>query len=155
MIEISQAFATAIAQHSAFLDYKKFDLWLDGFHDESSYDVTTKYNIENGFPAGLIHCQTKGQLRDRILSIARVNVYPPQSYRHILSTSIVSDRQSEIVTPFVCYLVSPNSDTILFASGEYIDVWIDDAESRLGFRITERTVVLDSDRIDTALAIPL
>jgi len=34
-------------------------------------------------------------------------------------------------------------------------VWVDDADCRLGFRITERTVVLDSDRIDTALAIPL
>ena len=155
MIDLSQAFATAIARHTAYLDHKQFDLWLDGFHDESSYDVTTKYNLESGFPAGLIHCQTKGQLRDRILSIARVNVYPPQSYRHILSASMTGDRQSEIITPFVCYLIFPNSDTILFASGEYIDVWVNDADCRLGFRIRERTVVLDSDRIDTALAIPL
>ena len=152
---IERSHALAIAQHSAFLDCKKFDLWLDGFHDESSYDVTTRYNVEHGFPAGLIHCKNKGQLRDRILSVSRVNIYPPHSHRHILSTSVSGDRQSEIITPFICYLVSPNSDTILFASGEYIDVWIDDPTSSLGFRITERTVVLDSDRIDTALAIPL
>ncbi len=155
MITSNQAFATALAKHSAYLDQKKFDLWLDGFHDESSYDVTTKYNIDHNFSAGLIHCQTKGQLRDRILSIAHVNIYPPQVYRHILSTSFVDIFKSKIITPFVCYVVFPNADTMLFASGEYIDVWVDDVESELGFRITERTVVLDSDRIDTALAIPL
>jgi len=53
---------------------------------------------------------------------------------------------------FIAARIMHDGVTTLFASGRYLDR-ID--ASRTPFRFTERLVVLDSDKIDTLLAIPL
>jgi anthranilate 1,2-dioxygenase small subunit len=53
---------------------------------------------------------------------------------------------------FVAVRIMHNGTSMLFASGRYLDR-ID--ISLIPFRFSERVVVLDSDKIDTLLAIPL
>ena len=55
-------------------------------------------------------------------------------------------------THFLCARIMHDGATTLFASGRYLDR-ID--VTTTPFRFKERIVVLDSDKIDTLLAIPL
>ena len=40
-----------------------------------------------GLPIGLIHCDNKRMLRDRVMSLRHANIYEEHSYRHMTSGS--------------------------------------------------------------------
>jgi anthranilate 1,2-dioxygenase small subunit len=55
-------------------------------------------------------------------------------------------------TPFLVARILQDGDTDLFATGRYLDLYrIEDNSAKL----EERTVICDSSRIDTLLALPL
>jgi anthranilate 1,2-dioxygenase small subunit len=62
------------------------------------------------------------------------------------------DGVAVVATHFLCARIMHDGATTLFASGRYLDR-IDVTAAPLRFK--ERIVVLDSDKIDTLLAIPL
>ena len=64
----------------------------------------------------------------------------------------VADGIAEARTNFFAVRIMHNGDSQLFATGRYLDR-ID--VSATPFRFIERTVVLDSQKIDTLLVIPL
>ena len=63
-----------------------------------------------------------------------------------------SGRSAVVHSNFLAVRIMHDGATMLFASGRYLDR-ID--VSATPFRFSERIVVLDSDKIDTLLAIPL
>ena len=76
-------------------------------------------------------------------------------YRHILGQPSIlheSDGEVRCETPFLVARILQDGDTDIFATGRYLDCYkIEDGQARLN----ERTVVCDSSRIDTLLALPL
>jgi 3-phenylpropionate/cinnamic acid dioxygenase small subunit len=64
----------------------------------------------------------------------------------------MEDTDAIVHSHFIVARIMHTGETTMFATGRYldrIDIATDD------YRFTERVVVLDSDRIDTLLAIPL
>jgi len=93
-------------------------------------------------------------LRDRVASLRHANIYEPQRYRHIVSSILIEgiDRHTvRSVANFLVVRVMQDGQTLLFASGRYLDR-IALAPEPL---YAERVVVCDSRRFDTLLAIPL
>ena len=93
-------------------------------------------------------------LRDRVASLRHANIYEPQRYRHLVSSILVEELDSgkaKSIANFLVMRVMENGDTLLFASGRYLD--------RIALatqpRYEERVVICDSRRFDTLLAIPL
>jgi 3-phenylpropionate/cinnamic acid dioxygenase small subunit len=93
-------------------------------------------------------------LRDRVASLRHANIYEPQRYRHIVSAVLaerLSDSVAKSVSNFMVVRVMENGDTLLFATGRYLDRIALAPEPRY----EERVVICDSRRFDTLLAIPL
>ena len=94
-------------------------------------------------------------LTDRVSALREANIYERQAYRHILGQpSILSEQNGEVrsETPFLVARIMQDGDTDIFATGRYLDLYkVEDGQVKLN----ERTVVCDSSRIDTLLALPL
>nr|HEV8011263.1 aromatic-ring-hydroxylating dioxygenase subunit beta [Bradyrhizobium sp.] len=129
--------------------------WPSHFHGACVYKITTAANYRDGLEAGIVFANSPGMLTDRVSALREANIYERQSYRHIIGQpSILSEDAREVrsETPFLVARILQDGDTDIFATGRYLDLYkLEDGEVKLN----ERTVVCDSSRIDTLLALPL
>jgi anthranilate 1,2-dioxygenase small subunit len=153
--KVYQMIARAQAEYARCIDDDRLEEWPDHFHGRCVYKVTTAANYREGLEVGLIFANSRGMLADRVSALREANIYERQSYRHILGQpSILSEQNGEVrsETPFLVARILQDGDTDIFASGRYVDLYkVEDGQVKLN----ERTVVCDSSRIDTLLALPL
>ncbi len=94
-------------------------------------------------------------LTDRVMALRKANIFEPHHYRHIVGPTRVigvDGGVADVHSNFLVVRIMHDGNTQLFATGRYLDrVDI----TRRPFRFSERTVVLDSHKIDTLLVIPL
>ena len=143
------------ARYAAVIDDNRLEAWPDFFIEQGRYRITTAENVERGLPLGMIYATSRVMLRDRVRSLRDANVYEAQRYRHMIGAPLIEPGGEGAVraqTPFMIARIMHTGETLLFATGRYLDR-ID--VSRSPFRFIERTVVLDSQKIDTLLVIPL
>ncbi|MBK8064989.1 MAG: aromatic-ring-hydroxylating dioxygenase subunit beta [Betaproteobacteria bacterium] len=137
------------------IDNDRLESWQEFFTEECLYRILPRESYLNGWPAGLMHCEGRGMLRDRILSLRRANIYEPHWYRHLVSSMRLKGEEQggwRLHTNFAIVRTMRTGEQSLFVAGFYDDVVVEQA-GKLLFR--ERTVVLDSNRVDTLLVIPV
>ncbi|MDB5555674.1 MAG: tphA [Rhizobium sp.] len=150
-----QYITKAQADYARCIDDDRLEEWPSFFHGPCLYKITTSSNYRDGLEAGIVFANSRGMLSDRVSALRDANIYERQTYRHILGQpSIMSEDgatvQSE--TSFMVARIMQDGDTTIYATGRYFDVYeIADGAAKL----RERTVVCDSSRIDTLLALPL
>jgi 3-phenylpropionate/cinnamic acid dioxygenase small subunit len=137
------------------LDDDELERWPDFFTEDCSYRITSAENYEAQLPLGLIHATSRDMLRDRVNALRKANIYEPQRYRHLVSSiKILAEEEAavEIAANFAVVRTMQEGDMTVFAAGRYLD-----RVERAGgiWKFSRKTVVLDSRRIDTLLAIPL
>ena len=141
------------ARYVHALDADNLEDWPSFFTENGRYRIATAENEERGLPLPVLSAEGRGMMRDRIQSLRHANIYEPQRYRHLVSAVVVekiSDREAKSTANFVVIRVMQEGDTIIFASGRYVD--------RIALpevKYHERVVICDSRRFDTLLAIPL
>mgnify|MGYP001166786757 CR=1 FL=1 len=143
------------SSYAAVLDNDRLEEWPDFFTDEGTYRITTKADAAEDLPLGIIYCNSKKMMVDRITSTRKANIYEDQGYRHIISAPLilsVSEAGIEAETGFAVIRIMHTGETMLFASGVYRDKI---AVVGDGLKFAAKTVVLDSNKVDTLLAIPL
>jgi len=141
------------ARYAHALDADKLEAWPEFFTENGTYRITTAENEARGLPLPVLYAEGRAMLRDRVASLRHANIYEPQRYRHIVSSVLVESADGKTASStanFLVVRVMENGDTLLFASGRYIDR-IDLPE----MKYRERIVICDSRRFDTLLAIPL
>jgi anthranilate 1,2-dioxygenase small subunit len=152
---VYQMIARAQAEYARCIDDDRLEEWPSHFHGACVYKITTAANYRDGLEAGIIFANSRGMLTDRVSALREANIYERQSYRHIIGQpSILSEDQGEVrsETPFLVARILQDGDTDIFATGRYLDLYkLENGEVKLN----ERTVVCDSSRIDTLLALPL
>jgi anthranilate 1,2-dioxygenase small subunit len=142
-----------LAEYGALLDAAKYDEWLGLFAAECHYDVLPRENYEQGLPVGLIYCDSRAMLEDRIMALREANKYNIHSDRHLIGLPrLVGANGLEIEAPFAVYQTDQEGATRLFATGLYRD--------RLevvggGVKIRDKLVLLDTFAVPTLLATPL
>jgi anthranilate 1,2-dioxygenase small subunit len=144
-----------IAAYADCIDDDRLEEWPDFFVDECRYLVTDRESHEAGLKHGVIYCASRGMLVDRVTSLRRVLMFEAHRYRHLVGpTRILSFDGGTAETRSNVFVarVMRTGETSLFATGRYLDR-ID--VSRTPYRFIERLVVLDSQKIDTLLVIPL
>ncbi|OGA74399.1 MAG: hypothetical protein A3G81_14250 [Betaproteobacteria bacterium RIFCSPLOWO2_12_FULL_65_14] len=142
------------ARYAHALDADRLEDWPQFFTERGTYRVTTAENEQRGLPLPVLYAEGRPMLRDRVASLRHANIYEPQRYRHIVSSVLVDKLDSESARSTANFLVvriMENGDTLLFASGRYVDRIALAPEPRY----EERVVICDSRRFDTLLAIPL
>jgi 3-phenylpropionate/cinnamic acid dioxygenase small subunit len=137
------------------IDEDRLEEWPELFTDPCRYLVISRSNHAAGMRQGVMYAASHGMLLDRVFSLRRANIYEPHRYRHVVGPirlKAVAAGIALVHSHFLCVRIMHDGASMLFASGRYLDR-IDVAATP--FRFTERIVVLDSDKIDTLLAIPL
>jgi 3-phenylpropionate/cinnamic acid dioxygenase small subunit len=144
-----------IGEYAERIDEDRLEEWPDLFADPCRYLVISRSNHEAGMRQGVMYAATRGMLLDRVFSIRKANLFEPHRYRHVVGPiriKQVTDGVAVVHSHFIVARIMHDGVTTLFATGRYLDR-IDVSAS--AFRFSERLVVLDSDKIDTLLAIPL
>ncbi len=144
------------ARYAQAIDDDRLEEWPEFFTEKGRYIVTTADNRAQGLPAALIYATSRGMIRDRVKSLREANIYEGQRYRHVVGTPLVGKAANGALTSTSSFLVvriMHTGESTLFASGVYRDRIEIGGDSEP--RIAERMVVLDSQQIDTLLAIPL
>jgi anthranilate 1,2-dioxygenase small subunit len=143
------------ARYVRCIDEGPLEDWPTFFTEDCRYRVTTAKNHRTGLPAGVIWADTRNMLVDRVTALRDANIYEPHTYRHLIGQPAILGEDGKSVeseTPFLVVRVTGDGPTELFATGRYIDRYIVRDDAAL---LAERTVVCDSTRIDTLLALPL
>jgi anthranilate 1,2-dioxygenase small subunit/terephthalate 1,2-dioxygenase oxygenase component beta subunit len=155
------------ARYADAIDADRLEAWPDFFLDDGRYRITTAENVAQGLPLSIMYAASQAMLRDRVTALREANVYEGQRYRHVLGTPLIIAPSPpspasgggwgggglRARTSFMVARVMRTGDTMLFATGCYEDRVVLDVSG--GARFVEKTVILDSQQIDTLLAIPL
>ena len=151
----AEAIHELIGEYAERIDEDRLQEWPDLFGDPCKYLVIGRSNHAAGMRQGVMYAATRGMLLDRVFAIRRANLFEPHRYRHVIGPIRIkstADGIAVVHSHFIVARIMHDGATSLFATGRYLDR-ID--ISTPGYRFRERIVVLDSDKIDTLLAIPL
>ncbi len=147
-----------LADYGCLLDQGKYDEWLGLFAPQCTYNVMPRENFDRGLPVGLIYCDSRAMLEDRIMALREANKYNIHSDRHLIGLPRLSGAKGPgagglaIEASFAVYQTDQEGATRLFATGLYRD--------RLeltghALKIRDKLVLLDTFAVPTLLATPL
>jgi anthranilate 1,2-dioxygenase small subunit len=137
------------------LDDGLTDEWPGFFAGDGVYQITTRENHEAGYPIGIMLCEGRGMMEDRMLALKTANVYEPQVLCHILGRPDVREASPGFYTArsnFSVFRTMESGEASLFATGRYLDRIMVDNGMPL---FKARQVILDSRCIDVLLVFPL
>jgi len=141
------------------IDADRLEQWPDFFTDPCRYEVTTRENLDQGLSVGIIYCDSKDMLRDRVVALREANIYGPHRYRHMISAVRVTGTEGNVVqaeTNYAVYrtMLDPINygSSELYSVGSYHDTIIIE-QGVLRFR--EKKVLVDTARILSLLVTPL
>jgi anthranilate 1,2-dioxygenase small subunit len=143
------------ADYAHCVDDDRLEEWPDFFTADGRYRVVTRENHALGLPLSLIYCDGKGMLADRISAMRTANVFEPHTYCHMTAAPRVTKsigNEHHVRANFSVIRTMSDGEMSVFACGKYLDRVVEVGGRLL---LAERTVVLDSRRIDTLLVIPL
>jgi 3-phenylpropionate/cinnamic acid dioxygenase small subunit len=157
--EITQAgpadIAAFLTRYTDALDDGRIDEWANFFTEDGNYQITTRENEEAGYPVGIVYCEGRGMLVDRIKALKVANIYESHVYCHINGQPTISNETNglcSVRSNFVVYRTMYDGRVEVFATGKYLDVIRRD---EAGLRFKERRAIVDSRRVDTLLVFPI
>ena len=143
------------AAYGALIDAADWDAWLGLFAAACRYQIIPRENAELGLPAGLIFCDSRAMLEDRIMALREANKYNIHWDRHVIGLPrVLGDAGAEISVevPFAVYQSNQEGGSRLFATGLYRDRIIGEDD---GLKFRDKTVLLDTFAVPSLLATPL
>ena len=152
--ELRCEIADLINAYALAIDDGELEHWPDFFANDCLYKIIAKENFESGLPLGLLLCDSKGMLQDRMEAFSKLNVFGPRSWRHMLGAvqAFKSDDEIRARTSFVIFETLAGEDTHILCAGEYRDIIIRE-EDTLKFR--ERLCVYDTTMIPNSIVRPI
>jgi anthranilate 1,2-dioxygenase small subunit len=144
-----------LARYVHCIDNDALEAWPDFFVEDGQYLVTTRQNHSSGWPIGIMYCDGRGMMQDRVTALRKAIVFEPHVYRHIVSSVLVgraADGSYGVESGFQILRTAAEGTTVIYGCGCCLDEIVAQG-SQVLFR--KRTVILDSPRIDTLLVIPL
>lgn len=143
------------AAYAEAIDSDRLEDWPLFFAEQCEYRITNVENEQAGLPAGIVWADTRAMLEDRVAALREANIYERQRYRHLLGMPglVQSDATTASArTPFMVARIMASGETLLFATGVYVDRFVRDGN---GLKLQARVAVCDSTVTDTLLALPL
>src|SRR5271165_5007199 len=113
-----------LADYAALLDPGKYNEWLGLFAAQCTYNVVPRENFERGLPIGLIYCDSRAMLEDRIMALREANKYNIHTDRHLIGLPRLTAEEGDaklVQAPFAAYQTDQEGETRLFATGLYRD----------------------------------
>jgi len=137
------------------LDNDRLEDWPEFFTDDCLYEIVPRENADAGLPIGIIYCDSKKMLRDRVLSLRHANIYEDHTYRHMTSGLVfkaLDDNTVEAESSYVVIQTLQNGESFVYQAGRYLDRVV---RTAAGWRYAQRRVIYDTLRVATLLATPI
>ncbi len=147
--------STLFTQYAHCLDDDRTDDWPGFFTADGLYQITTRENEAAGYPIGLMRCEGRGMMEDRMLALKIANIYEPQHACHLLGPAEIhphTDGSYHARSNFSVFRTMQSGDASLFATGKYLDHVVNENGQ---LRFQSRRVIIDSRCIDVLLVLPL
>jgi anthranilate 1,2-dioxygenase small subunit len=151
---VREAIEDLLAAYAEAIDDGKLELWPGFFTGDGIYQIITRESFDAGLPIGILYCDSRGMMEDRVRALRTANIYEPHAYRHLLGRPRLERAGDgfDVRSNFCVYRIAQDGDTVTFATGRYLDRIVDDGDA---LRFMTRRVVLDSRRVDILLVLPL
>lgn len=143
-----------LADYAEAIDDGLLERWPGFFTQDGTYQIITRESHDAGLPIGILYCDSRAMMEDRVQALRTANIYEPHSYRHLFSRPRF-EQQGDVFavrSNFCVFRIGQDGDTVTFATGRYLDHIVSE-NGTLRFRA--RRVVLDSRRVDILLVLPL
>ena len=143
------------AGYGALIDAADFDAWLALFAATCTYHIIPRENYQRGLPAGLVYCDSRGMLEDRIRALREANKYNIHTDRHLIGLPRLIGEGGDaklVEAPVAVYQTDQEGETRLFATGLYRDRIVAAAG---GLKFRDKLVLLDTFAVPSLLATPL
>ena len=142
-------------EYTRILDEGDLETWPDFFTEDGLYRITSRENADDDLPIGLIYCDGRGMLVDRIRAILKTTTHEPRYLRHFNSNVQVASVDDGRISSGSNYLVVETlmeGGTNIFMSGRYEDTFVrvDGA-----LRLAVRHCIYDTLLIANALVYPV
>ena len=144
-----------ITAYAHGIDDGALDDWPGYFAEDGVYQIITRETFEAGLPMGIMYCDSRGMMADRIKAMQTANIYEAHNYCHLLGRSRIDAESGGVYrarTNFNIIRTMQDGGSEMFAVGKYLDV-IEIRDGRPLFK--ERRVILESRRVDILLVYPL
>jgi anthranilate 1,2-dioxygenase small subunit len=151
---VRAAIEALIDDYAEAIDNGEIERWPGFFTVDGSYQIITRESHDAGLPIGILYCDSRGMMEDRVRALRTANIYEPHAYRHLLGRPRFERGGDgfDVRSNFAVFRIAQDGDTVTFATGRYLDRIVDDGGA---LRFRSRRVVLDSRRVDILLVLPL
>lgn len=142
-------------KYVSVLDNDKLEEWPTLFTEDCFYEIIPKENEDMGLPIGVIYCDSKRMLRDRVLSLRNANIFEEHTYRHMTSGLQITEVDADTVDMTSNYVVvqtRSNGESFVYQSGVYKDRAVRTAD---GWLYQRKRAIYDTSRVQTLLATPI
>ena len=142
-------------RYAECLDGNRLAEWPEFFTDDCRYLIHPRENLDAGLEGYWLYFESKRMLRDRVVSLLEVNIYPIHYERRLVSNVMVTGRDGDVWLAHANYLMTTTDNeghSKIFSVGEYRDriVEIDGA-----LRFRERLVIVDTFTVPSHLSMPI
>ncbi|HEX3881391.1 MAG TPA: aromatic-ring-hydroxylating dioxygenase subunit beta [Stellaceae bacterium] len=143
------------AAYGGLIDAAEWRAWLDLFARECRYSIIPRENFDRGLPAGLVYCDSRAVLEDRIMALQEANKYNIHWDRHLIGLPrLLGQEGGEVLVEasFAVYQTDQEGESRLFATGLYRDRVVDEAG---GLKFRDKIILLDTFAVPSLLSTPL
>ncbi len=157
--ELRDAIEELLHAYVHCIDDDRLEEWPDFFTEDCVYQIVPRENADQGLPIALMYCDSRGMLQDRVVAHRKANLFAPHGYRHLVSAIRVTSQEQGIISVRANYAVFRTAMdpvhygmTEVYSVGEYRDqvVLVNGVA-----RFKEKTVIVDTSRIQSLLVTPL
>ncbi|NKF22625.1 anthranilate 1,2-dioxygenase small subunit AndAd [Solimonas marina] len=142
-------------RYVATLDQDRLEDWPPLFTEDARYEIVPAENADAGLPIGVIFCDSRGMMEDRVVSLRNANIYEAHAYRHALSGLIIERIDADTAKMRSSYIVvqtRQNGESFVYQAGRYEDEVVRTAD---GWRYRSKRAIYDTSRVQTLLATPI
>lgn len=153
--ELRQRIADLYCDYCDALDEGALERWPEFFTETCLYKVTPRENVERNLPIGLIYCESRAMLMDRITALRQTALFAPRVMRHMVSGLRVRAMEAgalRLGANFALIETMVDQPSRIFLAGSYRDVVVEDAGA---LRFSEKICIYDSTIVPTSLVFPI
>ena len=137
------------------VDDFELDRWPNFFTEDGIYQIIPRESYDQNLPLGIMFCDGRGMMVDRILALETANIFEPHTNSHIIGRPKLSLNDDDTINArsnFNITRTMQDGRMEIYATGKYIDVITLAGDKPL---FQDRRVVLESRRVDILLVYPL
>ena len=143
------------SEYACILDDERFEEFPELFVEDCLYRVVPRENHLLGLPIAVIHCESKGMIKDRVRAARESTMAEPRTLRHFVTNIRILEAGDAAIRAQANVLIVQtmiNRMTDILLSGYYLDRIVR-SDGRLRFK--ERLCIYDSLLLPTSLTAPV